>query len=423
MWEGNYKKGDRLYVWYDTLGQTIYEEFISGDGDTLISNDKVTYKAYTKYFRKSSGNHSMDSTLTYVYQSETGIDSAHSPYDTTFTPQAPTLNYSLRKRDYHSDALGRQIYIETKPNSGSAFSTKYYKDLDFNDTLIISPGYDTTKNIYKSYNSNDTTRYSSNPVKIKYQTGDSTLFYYHAPDTNAPSFFLTDSTIDELSRKTKYYYDSNYNLDSLRYFHRYVAGVGTTNVTTDYTYNSKGNLTQLKDPLSNSTYFSYAPNDTGAYLTQTRIDFSPSGQGNEDIVTKYKYNEDIGKVDTIIYYRDYPGDSSIVYYVYDVMNRLKETHYPDGTKDVFTYDKRGNLLKKETFGGGETPTRHFKVEYEYDAMDHLTKVKEYKNAGSSSYDSTLYKYNLNGDLIGFVNANDTTGTSTEVKYTYDAGRL
>jgi RHS repeat-associated protein len=106
-----------------------------------------------------------------------------------------------------------------------------------------------------------------------------------------------------------------------------------------------------------------------------------------------------------------------------VQNRLKETYYPDNTKDVFTYDKRGNLLKKmiETISG-ETQTK-FKIEYEYDALDQLTKVKEYDNAESSSYDSTLYKYNLNGDLVSFKNANDTTGTSTEVKYTYDAGRL
>jgi RHS repeat-associated protein len=423
IWKGNYKKGDRLYIWYDSLGQTIYNEIIEGDENTLLTNDKVTYRAYTKYFSNSS-NFSMDSTLTYIYQADAGTGSAHDPYDTTFTPQAPTSNYALRKRDYHNDILGRQIIIENRPDADTTFITRYYKDKDFNDTLAISPDGDTTRYTYESYTLNDTTKYSPKPTKIKYQTGDSTLFYYHAPDNNAPSFFLTDSTFDELGRKTEYYYDNNYNLDSLRYYSRYVAGVGTTNITTDYTYNSKGNLTRIEDPLANSTYFSYSPNDTGAYLTKTRIDFSPSGSGNEDIVTKYKYDTDIGKVDTVIYYRDYPNDSSVVYYKYDAMNRLKETHYPDGTIDGFTYDKRGNLLKKETYVGSPPfKSVHFKIEYEYDAMDHLIKVKEYKNAPGASYDSTIYKYNLNGDLIGFINANDTTGTSTKVKYTYDAGRL
>jgi len=367
----------------------------------------------------------MDSTWTYIYQAIAGTGSAHSPYDTTFTPQAPASDYAIRKRKYHNDVIGRQIFIETIPDSGASFESKYYKDKDFNDTLSICSEDDTTEYFYQTYILNNDTIPSPNPVKIIYPNGDSSLFYYHAPDTNAPSFFLIDSTFDELSRKTEYYYDTNYNLDSLRYFHRYVSGVGTTNVTTDYTYNSKGNLTQLKDPRGNSTHFQYAPNDTGAYLTETWIDFSHTGggqPGNADIVTKYKYNADIGKVDTIIYYRDYPSDSSIVRYVYDVMNRLKETYYPDGTYDIFTYDKRGNLLKKE-IGKTGTETKYFKIAYEYDAMDHLIKVKEYKTALSDNYDSTFYKYNLDGDLIGFINANDTTGTSTEVKYSYDADRL
>jgi len=317
--------------------------------------------------------------------------------------------------------LGRQIIIETRPDHDSVFLVKYYKDKDFNDTLTISAVNDTTKYVYKSYTLNDSTICSPSPLKIKYPTGDSSLQYYHAPIANAPSFFLTDSSRDELSRKTEYYYDGYYNFDSLKYSSRYVAGVGTTNIVTDYTYNNKGNLTRIKDPLNDSTYFSYASNDTGCYLTQTRIDFAPSGSGNEDIITKYKYNTDIGKTDTLIYFHDYPSDSSIVYNTYDVMNRLKETNYPDGTKDVFTYDKKGNLLKKETKTGATT---HFRIEYEYDARDRMSKVKEYRSTDFGwTYDSTRYLYNLNGDLIGFINANDSTSISTQVNYVYDAGRL
>ena len=421
LWEGNYKKGDRLYVWYNTSGFATYQEVIDGDGDTLLTNDQVAYRAYTEYFRSPESNRSMDSTLTYIYQQEAGTGSAHDPYDTTFTPQAPSSNYAVRKRDYHAADFGREIFIEMRPDFDSSFVTKIYKGKDFNDTLFISPDNDTTRYSYKTYVLNDTTKYSPNPKKIVYPSGDSILYYYHAPDANAPSFFLLDSTIDELSRKTARFYDNNYNLDSLRYVSRYVAGLDTTNITTDYTHNSIGNLTQLKDPLGNSTYFSYAPNDTGPYVTKTRIDFSPSGQGNEDIITKHKYDTDIGKIDTTVYFQDYPDDSSIVRYTYDVMNRLKEIHYPDGTRDVLTYDKRGNLLKKETF---ENTNKHSLIAYEYDARDRLAKVKEYTEwEETEAYDSTLYKYNLNDDLISFVNANDTIGISTEIKYKYDVGRL
>jgi len=90
-------------------------------------------------------------------------------------------------------------------------------------------------------------------------------------------------------------------------------------------------------------------------------------------------------------------------------------------KQNITYDKRGNLLKKETF---KNTTKHFLISYEYDARDRLAKVKEYTEwEETEAYDSTLYEYDLNDNLISFVNANDTTGISTEIKYRYDAGRL
>ncbi len=420
IWSGNYKKGDRLYVWYDSLGQAIYEEVIDGDGDTLISNDKTVYKAYTGYYRYSLYQPGNDSALTYVYTGAAGADSAHSPYDTTFVPQAPASGYYIEKRDYHNDRVGRQIFMEKR---GTAISrTKFFKDLDFNDTLVVTIDDDTTRYSYQSYTLNSETRSTQLPTKIVYPNGDSILNYYHAPDNNAPAFFLLDSIIDELGRKTQYFYDNNYNLDSLRYYNRYIAGVGTTTLTHDYTFNSHGNLTQLKDPRGNSTYYSYAPNDTGPYLTQTRIDMSPSGSGNEDIITKYKYNTDIGKVDTLIYFQDYPGDSSLVYYTHDVMSRLQGTHYPDGTRDSLTYDKRGNLIKKETY---LSSTCHFRIEYVYDARDRLTLVKEYSDMSgvTPKIDTTRYAYDLNDALIGFINANDTTGISTEISYEYDAGKL
>jgi RHS repeat-associated protein len=102
------------------------------------------------------------------------------------------------------------------------------------------------------------------------------------------------------------------------------------------------------------------------------------------------------------------------------MNRKFEAYYPDATKDAFTYDKRGNLLEKKTY---KSTILYQKIKYEYDALDHLIKVKEYPDVTSESYYTTLFEYNLNRDLIGFANANDTTGTSTEVKYAYDISRL
>ncbi|KPJ71737.1 hypothetical protein AMJ52_08360, partial [candidate division TA06 bacterium DG_78] len=251
-----------------------------------------------------------------------------------------------------------------------------------------------------------------------YATGDSVLYYY-STYANNERFFLVDSVFDELHRKTNYLYDASGNIDTLQYYQRDLVGSGTPqDVNTDFDYNTTGNLTQIIDPETHKNYFHYIPNDTGPYLTESRVDIGNDGEDNKDLVTQYRYNVNRGTVDTLIYYHDYPNNPIKVKYYYDLFKRLAKIAYPDYTNEEYIYDKRGNIVEKRITERG---TIFYKMQYEYDSRNHLTKVKEYEDV-QASYDSTLYVYNLNDGLTEFSNANDGA-TNTTILYDYVAGRL
>lgn len=209
IWKNNWKTGDRLYMWYNESLETIYHEILEDDGDTLLTNDNTAYRAYTQFFWDPLVGCTMDSAFWYSYPKKARTGPAHNPYDTSFTPQRPENYRSLEKRDYHTDPMGRQIFVEQKKSSGERSVTKYYKDREYNDTMIVLPSHDTLRYFYQSFFLDETTeRYSEYPTKIKMSSGDSMLFYYHAPDTNAPSFFVLDS-IGGVDLEGKDYFDKS----------------------------------------------------------------------------------------------------------------------------------------------------------------------------------------------------------------------
>ena len=214
-WANNYEQGDWQYIWYDNAGQIIYHE-INDDKDSLFRNDRISYRSYIEYFRNPIFRSRMDSTVIYIFNEDASTGLAHCPYDETFRPRPPRRNFTVEKRDYHTDHLGRQIFIERTSASGSRSLTKYYKDNDYNDTLVILSNNDTIRCEYEVYTLNDSMRYSYYPAKIKISSADSILLYYHTPDSNAPSFFICDSLKGELFEGICC--DRDEDIDSCRYF-------------------------------------------------------------------------------------------------------------------------------------------------------------------------------------------------------------
>ncbi|MEO0128750.1 MAG: RHS repeat-associated core domain-containing protein [candidate division WOR-3 bacterium] len=414
-------KGDRVNYWYDSKRRLIYEEVVKGDGDSNPANDTVVYRAHFRYYTENNLL-PLDSTEVYYHEGPPLIG-ARNPF-TESAPDLPTTNYYKKIIKLNANGTIAWERID-HPGTGLSLTTTYGSyDSDYNSASITDADNKTTYYIYHSYSdANGSTRYLNRPKKIKYATGDSLLYYYSTYGNNA-RFFLVDSFRDELNRKTNYFYNSSGNLDSIQYYQRVLADSGSgspQNVNTKFTHNTKGNLTEIRNPELQRNYFHYTPDDTGAYLTESRVDIGNDGEDNKDLVTQYRYNSNRGTLDTLIYYHDFPNNPIKINYYYDIFNRLYKITYPDNTDEECTYDKRGNLLEKKITSSG---TAYFKIQYEYDARNHLKKVKEFKDLVNypNSYDSTLYVYNLNDALVEFSNANDGA-TNTTILYDYIAGRL
>jgi RHS repeat-associated protein len=131
----------------------------------------------------------------------------------------------------------------------------------------------------------------------------------------------------------------------------------------------------------------------------------------------------LGTLDTLVYYHDFPSDSIKVYYSYDMFKRVSKISYSDNTFENFTYDKRGNLLKKivSTMEVEEI----YKIEYGYDARNRLVMVREYPDLSGfpPTCDTTIYVYNLHDAMIKFSNANDNPLLNTTIEYDLVADRL
>ncbi|MDQ3933727.1 MAG: DNRLRE domain-containing protein [Actinomycetota bacterium] len=142
----------------------------------------------------------------------------------------------------------------------------------------------------------------------------------------------------------------------------------TQNKTTDYTYDSEGNLTEVKLPLSGTPKITIGVNANGT--TSSITDAKTTG------TTSYTYESD-GDLDTI----DRPSTLLTETMDYDVVHRL--TSHANASMPGVT----------ETYG--------------YDKVDRMTSV------AFNAANSVTYAYDDNGNMTTRV---DATGTST---YVYD----
>jgi RHS repeat-associated protein len=416
--EWHHTLGDRVNFWYDSRRRLRYEEVVQADSDTLLTNDIIVYRAHFRYYENTDGF--LDSTVIYYHEGppDTG---AFDPFIDN-EPGLPTTRYYRKIIRYSTDGTVLWVKIH-HPETDLSFMTTYGSyDGDYNSAFLTDPDNKTTYYTYHSYTDGvGSTRNFYRPTKTTYPTEDSVLYYYSAHAGN-DRFFLVDSVYDELHRKTNYIYDPQGNLDTLQYYQRDLVGSETPqNVDTDFDYNTRGNLIRITDPEGKRSYFHYAPEDTGGFLTESRVDIGNDGEDDKDLVSRYRYNVNRGTMDTLIYYHDYPDSPIKIEYSYDAFGRLHKLTYPDSSNEEYIYDKRGNLLEKTVSKAGET---YFKIQYEYDPRNHLIKVMEYSDLDNSPshYDSTLYTYNLNDALIEFTNANNGD-IQNSIHYDYTADRL
>jgi RHS repeat-associated protein len=287
-----------------------------------------------------------------------------------------------------------------------------------------------------------------------------------------PLGYTTVSTYDALYFKTLTLKDKNSNTTSYEYDpngNRTKIILGPLNITEQYTYTNKGEISTYKNGNGNTTAYEYNANGYLTKITNAEggvISYIYDARGNRisetdarGLTTAYEYdalNRPIKKTDALGSITAYTYDEAnnlkavtnalgkTTTYEYDGLNRrIKETS-PLGIVTQTIYDERGNVVKQidgmgnattytynmrnqvlsETDALGNTETSDYDdagnkisstdkngntIKYEYDALHHLTKIT---NAFGGT---TVYGYDANGNRITETNPNGNT-----TKYEYDA---
>ena len=280
--------------------------------------------------------------------------------------------------------------------------------------------------------------------------------------TDAPTRFIIKLYIveNELHRQTRYYYDSNDNLDRVRdatwnySYYSYdsyghvVRADDLRGYSTNYTYNIHGFMINCTDATGNVTRFGYdmvgrltSVTDANGHTTVYEYDHNDrrireiDATGN---VTSYNYNAEgellstidanghqtsyrkniLGETDTTTdasdnatFYR-YDREKNLVKetdargytttYTYDPLNRLISTTDALGNTESYTYDGVGNRLSL-TDKNGHTTT------YEYDPLNRLTKMRDALGC------EVKYEYDAVGNRLSITDENGHT-----TRYEYDA---
>lgn len=263
--------------------------------------------------------------------------------------------------------------------------------------IIIRYEYDANGNLIRSYDG------KNQLTSIAYDTRDR----------------LTSIT-DPLNGVTAYQYDAVGNLTRI---------TNARNYQTNFTYDTANRLIQVRDALNQSTTYGYdaASNRTSmqdrkganhAYTYDQANRLSSVSAGGTTI--SYTYSA-TGQRLTMV---DPTGTTS---YLYDSLNRLTRTTYPDGRTVQAAYDDAGNRTSL-TYPGGTVSQS-----YTYDAVNRLTRITQGTLQWNFSYDgagnrtqltqpngtSTLYTYLVNNWLASIEHRAPGGATLQAFTYTYD----
>lgn len=363
-------------------------------GNTMVHN---TYDAYGRVTTQENGR-GKSTTISYDLTVK----------ETTITD--PKSNATVQK---HGDRF-RLLWTKNPDNN----STTYEYDTDGNITRRIDPKGNETIFTYDSRgNMLSKTQVGSGGPSIV------TNYTYHGPsDGKKVNLIQTMTeavgTADE--RTTQYEYDSNGNLtreyDSLGDLRRieYYSEppkMGLPQYSydgnghgTEFQYDDYGRTTRISDPEGKVRNFSFNnPLGTQKIVTDgngnaTVYDYDAamnivSVTDPEGHITSYKYDGNGNLTET----RDPRGQSSgrSTTYDYDENNNLTKITASDGGVTGYTYDDNDNKDSETDQGGNPTG-------YVYDAMDRMTSKTDPEG------NTTTYGYDSNGNLTSITTPDGRT---------------
>jgi len=251
-------------------------------------------------------------------------------------------------------------------------------------------------------------------------------------------FGALKQTTDSLGNTTKYFYDSNKGLllsevysdgTGLGYEYdarnrlvltvpvTYNASTNTaTNVTTEekvnYTYDSKGYLSQIS---TNSTTYTF---------TYDYFGNSDTIKAGGNVLANYDYNSNNGNLESLTY-----GNGTKVEYTYDSLDRVKEICYTENggspeTLYEYFYTNEGYLKRFDN------NIENVSIIYSYDGAGRLTHTVECSQDESDTYYSVEYYYDKYDRLdkensqIAYVSPSGENEYTIRSEYSYDVeGKL
>ena len=184
-------------------------------------------------------------------------------------------------------------------------------------------------------------------------------------------FRAYDNNDLEYTNSTDYYYNDQSRLSGEWQYFRYLAGADYVRniLYYSYTYNSQGNITEYRisnsasgtveyeyDALNRlsgkdftsgsfSNEVSYAYENSGNVTSPTRVNnYTSYVNGERSFYSDYGYDSK-GNINYI-----YLGSGVEIRYTYDKLNQLtREDNGAVNLTYTYTYDKAGNIIKKETY--------------------------------------------------------------------------
>ncbi len=370
--------GSESYYQYDFAGDQLTEKGLLGTGWLTTS---FTYDAYGNVLTRTDakGNQTtyqysptyQSAYLTQVNNLVSGLTlSTQYAYNFTTGDRITVTSPSGNVTDYRYDALSRLTSI-TYPSIGGVRAERRMVYDDVNNIVTM---YDENGNYVKTY-------YDGLARVTKTETYQNNAVY----STTTPTYYWND--------EVKTYTDP------------------TGNVTT-YNYDFLGRMITLTNPDGSVAHWVY--NDVLSQVTAYDMKGHPTDYyydwagrlvtvtehvGGQNYNTAYTYST----VGNLLQVTD--SKNQITNYIYDNMNRLVRTNYPDTTFETRVYDNVGNLVSRTT-------QNNTVIQYSYDQINRLTKIT-YPDGSS-----VTYLYDKDSNRLEMIDASSTT------TYTYDPrGRL
>jgi RHS repeat-associated protein len=350
------------------------------------ADESLTQYTYNSWGGVASVIDPRNNTTTYAYTARHQIQTITPPIGGTTTFTYNTLDDQITKTDGNS-------HTWTTAYNASRLVTS-----------VTDPLNNIVQHTYDNNNNHATTTDSKNQV---------TSFTYDNRDR------LTRIT-DPLNGQTQYAYDAVSNLTQITNARNYATTLtydadnrvtqarDALTQTTSYQYDAVGNRTQMTDRKSQVQTYTY---DQANRLTQV------SGGGQ---TINYTYDANSNRLTLV----DLTGTTS---YLYDNLDRLTRTTYPDTRTVQMAYDRASNRTNLTNPGGTATS-------YAYDAANRLNQMTQGSLTWTFGYDAAGNRTSLNhpnGTTIAYTFLNNnwlssishrapSGSTFQSFTYTYDA---